>query len=155
MIFLRTRLRFFSGDSSPDLKPLAQAAPHGQLDHFGGDRRSAHRRVGAATIVAFVALLLLGATRGPAQAETTTPAPVPAATTVPEQVQPAPADPQQTVPGRPDPGFDPDGGGRDGGRGFGGGRRRQRRRLAAGGGGVAPSVPAPTAPAPSTGGSQT
>ena len=41
------------------------------------DRRSAHRRVGAATIAAFLVLLLLGATRGPAQADTTVPAAAP------------------------------------------------------------------------------
>jgi hypothetical protein len=115
------------------------------------DRRSAHRRVGAATILAFLALLLLGATRGPAQAETTTPAPVPATTTVPEQTQPAPADPQPTLPGDRDPGFDR--GGDGGGPGFGGGRGGDGD--GGGGGGVAPSAPAPSAPAPSTGGTQT
>ena len=57
------------------------------------DRRSAHRRVGAATIAAFLVLLLLGATRGPAEADTTTPAP--AATPAPtvEPTQPVPVDP--------------------------------------------------------------
>ena len=77
------------------------------------DRRSAHRRVGAATIAAFLVLLLLGATRGPAQADTTVPAT--AAPTV---------EPSQTLPADPDPNTDPDRGfghpRGDGGR-FGGG----------------------------------
>jgi hypothetical protein len=83
------------------------------------DRRSAHRRVGAATVVAFLALLLLGATRGPAQAESTVPAPAATSTAEPAQpAQPAPAEPQPAMPGDPGPGFDHDG---DGPRGFGGG----------------------------------
>ena len=100
------------------------------------DRRSAHRRVGAAAILAFLALLLFGATRGPAQADPAVPVATPAAT-----------DPAQPLPDDPGPGFRDDHGGpgprgdgdRDGG-GFGGGDP---------GGGAAP------APAPSTGGNQT
>ena len=73
------------------------------------DRRSAHRRVGAATVVAFLALLLLGATRGPAQADTTVPAPAATSTAEPAQpTQPAPAEPQPAMPGDPGPGFDHD-----------------------------------------------
>jgi uncharacterized membrane protein YgcG len=114
------------------------------------DRRSAHRRVGAATIAAFLVLLLLGATRGPAQADTTVPAPAATAAPTVEPSQTLPADPKTD----PDPGFgrendhDHDGpgfGGGGGGRGggFGGGAPDS------GGGGS-------TAPAPSTsGGSQT
>jgi hypothetical protein len=81
------------------------------------DRRRAHRRVGAATIAAFLVLLLLGATRGPAEANTTVPAP--AATPAPtvEPVQPIPADPD---PGA-DPGFDRSDGDGDGRFGGGGG----------------------------------
>ena len=64
------------------------------------DRRSAHRRVGAATIAAFLVILLLGATRGPAQADTTVPAP--AATAAPT------IEPSQTLPAAPDPNVEPD-----------------------------------------------
>ena len=113
------------------------------------DRRSAHRRVGAAATLVFVALLLLAGTRGPAQADTT----VPAATPTVEPSQPA-------LPADPDPGFhrDHDGGGFDGGGdgdhdggGFGGGGG-----FDGGGGGAAPAPSAPTAPTtPSTGGTQT
>ena len=75
------------------------------MDHT--DRRSAHRRVGAATIAAFLVLLLLGATRGPAQADTTVPAPAATAAPTVEPSQTLPADPA------PDPNADP-GFGRDG-----------------------------------------
>jgi hypothetical protein len=112
------------------------------------DRRSAHRRVGAATIAAFLVLLLLGATRGPAQADTTVPAPAATAAPTVEPSQTLPADPNTD----PDPGFgrehDHDGPGFGGGRGDRGG----------GFGGGAPDSGAggSTAPAPSTsGGSQT
>ena len=59
-----------------------------------GDRRSAQRRVGAATIAAFLILLLLGAARGPAQAESTVPAPAtaPSPTVEPNRTQPAAPD---------------------------------------------------------------
>jgi len=41
------------------------------------DRRRAHSRVGAATILAFLALLLIGASRGPAAADPTVPSATP------------------------------------------------------------------------------
>jgi hypothetical protein len=69
------------------------------------DRRSAHRRVGAAAILAFLALLLLGATDGPAQAD---PASAPAAAPSVEPYERVPIEPRE----RPDggrvgpPGFD-------------------------------------------------
>jgi uncharacterized membrane protein YgcG len=99
------------------------------------DRRTAHRRVGAATIATFLVLLLLGATRGPAQAESTAPAPAPSQTVEPTR-------PQQVVP--QDRGLPRDHGDNDddGGGGFHGGGGGD-----GGGGG--------SAPAPSTGGSQT
>jgi hypothetical protein len=97
---------------------------------------TAHRCVGAASIAAFLVLLLLIATHG--EADPAVPAGRPVATPTVEPTQPAPS---QTAP-------DPDGGfGRDrdglrprggGGGGFGGGGG------APGGGGAAP--------APSTGG---
>jgi hypothetical protein len=107
------------------------------------DRRSAHRRVGAATIAAFLVLLLLGAMRGPAQADTTVPAPAATAAPTVEPPRTVPADPD------PDPGFgrehDHDGPGP----GFGGGGGGAPDSGGFGGGGS-------TAPAPSTsGGSQT
>jgi hypothetical protein len=112
------------------------------------DRRSAHRRVGAATIAAFLVLLLLGATRGPAQADTTVPAPAATAAPTVEPSQTLPADPNT------DPGFGRDGdhdhdgpgfghpGGGGGNGGFGGGAPDS-------GGGSAPSAPS------TSGGSQT
>jgi len=50
------------------------------------DTRSAHRRVGAVAIAAFLALLLLGLTRGPASANQAAPAATPSAT--PQQQTP-------------------------------------------------------------------
>src|SRR4051794_45574 len=75
----------------------------------------AHRRVGAAAALAFLALLLLGATRGPAQAGSTVPVATPAA--------PPTIEPHQSAPVDPDPGFhhDHDRDGRDFDPGFGGG----------------------------------
>jgi hypothetical protein len=78
--------------------------------------RTAHRRVGAAAIAAFVLLLLIGASRGPAQASPATPAATPDPGS---QVAPLQSDPYG------EPGFghdrDGDGGGFDGDRGgFGG-----------------------------------
>jgi uncharacterized membrane protein YgcG len=112
--------------------------------------RSAHRRVGAATILAFLAFLLLGAVRGPTEADSSVPA-APAATSTVVPTQPAPVEPGPATPGDPDPDFRrghdrPGGGGRPG---FGGGRDRGGD----GGGGGSPGGGA--APAPSTGGSQT
>jgi hypothetical protein len=122
------------------------------------DRRSAHRRVGAAAIVAFVALLLIGATRGPAQADSTVPAATPTGA------------PSQSAPDQrsdPAPGFRRDHhgpGGRDGGGGpgFGGGDGDRGRGFDGGGGdgggsapGGAAPAPAPASPAPSSGGSST
>ncbi len=122
------------------------------------DRRSAHRRVGAATIAAFLVLLLFGATRGPAQADTTVPA-APAATAAPtvEPSRSLPADPDPYT--EPDPGFgrehdhDHDGpgfgrgGGDDDDDGDGGGFGA----VAPDGGGSGSTVPAPS----TSGGSQT
>jgi hypothetical protein len=91
---------------------------------------AAHRRVGAAAVLAFLALLLLGVTRTSASADPVVPAATPT------------VQPEQPLPREPAPGFrhrDHDGFG--GGRGFGGGG-------APGGGGQ-------TAPAPSTGGTKT
>jgi hypothetical protein len=104
------------------------------------DRRSAHRRVSTAAVLAFLALLLLGATHRSAQAD---PA-APVATPAPSYESPG---------GAPDP----DGGFRDhhgyrdgdGDGGFDGGPP------AGGSGAPAPSSPAPTSPAPSGGGNQT
>ena len=110
-------------DAPPSLRRMESTSPS------PADRRSAHVRVGAATVLAIAALLLLGSTRDPAQADTTVPATTP--TIVP--AQPAP---QTTTPNDPDPGLRPDRGGPrdDDGPGFGFG--------------------APTTPAPSTGGNQ-
>jgi hypothetical protein len=101
------------------------------------DRRRAHTHVGVAVVVAFVALLLLGAARGVASADDTTPAATPA------PAQSAPAQPQQTTPADPGAG-PPDGGG------F--GRRDGGGRPDFGGGGSVPGGGG-TIPAPSTGGS--
>jgi uncharacterized membrane protein YgcG len=124
------------------------------------DRSSAHRRVGAAAVTAFLVLLLLALIHRPAQAEPTVPVATPAAT---PSIQPTQPGPTQSLPADPDPdqggGFDPDrvprdgerggGFGRGGGGGFGGG--------GVPGGGSVPSDPGGggAAPAPSTGGSQT
>jgi hypothetical protein len=93
--------------------------------------RSAHRRVGAAAVAAFLALLLLGLNRGPASANQA----APAATATPERSQ------QQI------PDFDHEGRGpRRGFRGGGGGPGF------GGGGAPAPAPSTPTTPSdPSTG----
>lgn len=122
------------------------------------DRRRAHRRVGAVAGAAFLALLLLGATHGPASADPTVPAIAPVASPqqeVPQQT--APVDPGTAL----DPDPDGDGGARshdgygdgdrdgDGDGGFGGGHR------GGGDGGGFPGGGAPgagAAPAPSTSG---
>ena len=96
------------------------------------ERAGAHRRVGAAAILAFLVLLLLGALRGPAEAGSRTPANLPTGTSTVQPAQPAPVEPQ---PGDRERGFRADGD-RPGPRGGG----------APGGG---------AAPAPSTGGNQT
>jgi len=103
------------------------------------DRRIARRRVGAVAIAAFVALLLLGATRGPAEADPAVPATAPATTQPAQPQQSTPAQPQQTAPLDPDPDHDGFGPRDDRGGDRGGG--------SPGGGG--------TAPAPSTGGGVT
>jgi hypothetical protein len=77
------------------------------------DRRIARRRVGATALAAFLILLVLATTRGPAQADPV-PASAPATTTT------QPAQPQRSAPLDPDPGrhgrFGPsDGGGFAGG----------------------------------------
>ena len=111
------------------------------------ERRIANRRVGAAALAAFIALLVLAAARGPAEAAPTS----------------APA----TIPGLPQQGDD-DGGGGSGSAasgGFGGPARSPERwrRLRGGGQTVPPSGggpdgsggqsrSAPTTPAPSTDG---
>jgi hypothetical protein len=116
-------------------------------------RRNAHRRVGTAAVLAFLALMLLGATHRSAQADPAAPAA-------------APAPIYESPGGAPDPdgGFgehrgpgprDGDGYGGfgrhdgDGGGGFDGGPPSD------GGAAPAPSTPAPAAPAPSSGGNQT
>ena len=81
----------------PSLRRMESTSPS------PADRRRAHRRVGAATVLAIAALMLLGSTRGPAQAATTLP------TTTP----------QSTTAADPDPGFGPDRDGRGRGPGFG------------------------------------
>src|SRR4051794_22868862 len=99
------------------------------------DRRRAQRRVGAATILAFLALLLLGATRGSAKADPVSPVPTAAPTVQPRETTPlGPDDHDHDGPWRGR------GRGGDGGPGFGGG---------GGGGGGG------TAPAPSSGGTGT
>jgi hypothetical protein len=106
------------------------------------ERRTANRRVGAAALAAFIALLVLAAARGPAEA---TPNSAPA-----------------TIPGLPQQGDDNGGGGfrerRGGGgpdRGFGapGGPPNGGGGVPDGSGGQA--APAPSTPAPSTGGGTT
>jgi hypothetical protein len=113
------------------------------------DRRRAHRRVGAATVLAFLALLLIGASRGPAAADPT----VPSATPTISPSDPVPRDHDGLGPRHRDgdgdgvPGFG--GGGHDGDGGGG-------ARPAPGGGGTAPAPGGGgTARAPSSGGSQT
>jgi hypothetical protein len=88
--------------------------------------------VGAAAVAAFLVLLFLGPSRGPAQPQSARP--LPAATASPT-VQPT--EPPQTLPGEPRVPHDHDGPGPRGDEGFGPGR--------GGSGGAAPS----------TGGSQT
>jgi hypothetical protein len=130
------------------------AAPIG-----AADRRSAHRRVGAAAVVTFLALLLLGATRGPAKADTAAPAAAPAPATTqpaqPEQTAPAPpqqtAPPEQTLPDDPGPFLSPRHGGGYGGGGpvpgdgggFGGGGGVPDDGGGFGGGGGGGASPAP------------
>jgi hypothetical protein len=102
--------------------------------------RSAHRRVGAAAIAGFLALLLLGLNRGPASANQA----APAATPAPERSQP-----QQT------PGFGGEGRGPrrgfrgGGGPGFGGGDPGSEPGFGGGdqgGGGIDPAPSTPTTP---------
>ena len=81
-------------DAPPSLRRMESTSPS------PADRRSAHVRVGAATVLAIAALLLLGSPRDAAQADTTVPATTP--TIVPAQ---------PTTPADPDPGFRPDRGG--------------------------------------------
>jgi hypothetical protein len=95
---------------------------------------AAHRRVGAAAVLAFLALLLLGLTRNSAAADPV----VPVATPTVESQQPVPQEQQVPPLARPRDRDGFRGGDDDGGRGFGGG--------GAPGGGQ-------TAPTPSTGGS--
>jgi hypothetical protein len=109
------------------------------------ERRRAHRRVGAAAIAVFLAILLVGALRHVAQADPSGPAVAPAGTVQPTQ----PSEPAYPGPylhrdhrfggGGDDPGF----GGGGGQPGFGGGADP-------GAGGSAPA-----APSTSGGGSQT
>ena len=100
--------------------------------------RTAHRRVGAAAIAAFVLLLLIGASRGPAQARPATPAATPDSGS-----QVAPAEPSQPDP-YGEPGFRHDHDG-DGFRGDGDGDRGGFD-----GGGAPPTAP-PVTPAPNSG----
>lgn len=106
------------------------------------DRRGAHRRVGTAAVLAFLALLALGASHRPAQADPAAPVATP---------EPGLQAPEYAPPGYRD--HDRDGfGPRDGFGGPGPGD--------GGGGGMIPAPPGDgggggTAPAPSTGGSQT
>ena len=93
------------------------------------DRRSAHRRVGAATIAAFLVLLLLGAHARPGAGRHHCPAPAATAAPTIEPSQTLPADPDPDYGGGDDPGFGhprgdgdgrfgggaPDGGGSSGG----------------------------------------
>jgi hypothetical protein len=112
------------------------------------DRRRAHLRVGAAAIASFVALLLLIAGLGRADAGQAVPAGAPAAIpTVP---------PQQSTPTDPDPGFRRHRGG-FGRRGGGGDEPGFGGRGGGGGGGI-PGGGDPgggVTPAPSTGGTTT
>jgi hypothetical protein len=99
--------------------------------------RTAHRRVGAAAIVAFVALLLIGASHGPAQAS-----PATSAATPDSGSQSAPSEPyRQTDPSDPVPGFGHD---RDGD-GF------DHHGPDGDGGGEAPPSSPPVTPAPNSG----
>lgn len=102
------------------------------------ERRSAHRRVGAAAIAAFLALLLLAAVRGPAEAApTSTPATTPNL--------PGGAAPQD------DDGFRGRRDGFGGPRGGGGGGRGDGDGGGFGGPGGGQTAPAPTTPSePST-----
>jgi uncharacterized membrane protein YgcG len=104
---------------------------------------AAHRRVGAAAVLAFLALLLLGVARNSAQADPVLPAATPAAapTVQPQQQVPPFARPRD----HDGDGFGHRGDG-DGGGGFGGGGMPGGGGSSGGGG---------TAPAPSTGGSKT
>jgi hypothetical protein len=109
---------------------------------------AAHRRVGAAAVLAFLALLGLGLTRSHSAAADPV-VPVATPTVQPEQPLPQQSQPQ-TPPFNRGGGGGDDGGGRgfrggDGGRGFGGGGNDGGGGFGGGGGG--------TAPAPSTGGS--
>ncbi|RKQ86087.1 hypothetical protein C8N24_4096 [Solirubrobacter pauli] len=99
------------------------------------ERRGAHRRVGAAATAAFLALLLLAAVRGPAEAAPTS---VPATT----PSLPGGATPQDDdgFRGHRDGFGGPRGGGRDDGGGFGG----------PGGGRTAPAPTAPSEPSTPT-----
>jgi hypothetical protein len=65
--------------------------------------RTAHRRVGGAAAVAFAALLLIGASHGPAQASPATPAATPDSGTQVEPSQPG----SQVAPSQPGPQLDP------------------------------------------------
>ena len=135
------------------LLPLSQTILHpvlGRSPTLGRMDRSttpgmAHRRVGAAAAVAFLALLLLGAVHGrAAAADPGIPAANPA---IPSQgIEPPPGRPMRPAPGEPHRGFEPGAGPRGGGGepGFGG-----RGDGLPGGGDEG------VAPAPSTGGSTT
>jgi hypothetical protein len=108
------------------------------------DRRVAHRRVGAAAILAFLALLLAGAVRDAAGADPAIPASAPATTPATQPAQPqlqqqTPAPAQQTNPSFP---REHNGGGR----GFGGGGGSSAPDDNGGG-----STPTPAAPS-TTGG---
>src|SRR5262245_34965047 len=139
---------------SADLRTgLRWTAQLGRMPITTADRRSAHRRVGAAAIAAFLVLLLLALMHRPAQAEPTAPVATPAAT---PSIQPTQPGPSQSLPADPDP--DDPGFGHD--RRFGPRGGDEGRGGFGGGGGGAPSVPSDpggggAAPAPSTGGSQT
>jgi hypothetical protein len=84
------------------------------------ESRRAHRRVGAAAVLAFVALLALGLARNAAQADPATPAIAPAETAAPAPEQAVPGGSAPFIPHRYRYGGGPrDGGGE--GPGFGGG----------------------------------
>jgi hypothetical protein len=118
------------------------------------DSRVARRRVGAAAIVAFLALLLAGAVRDAVGADPVVPASAP--TTQPAQ-QTAPAQPQQQAPQEQQPEEQPQtapatpsfprererGGGFGGGPGF-GGRDAPDSGAPDSGGGTTPAVPSTT-----------
>jgi hypothetical protein len=116
------------------------------------DSRVARRRVGAAAIVAFLALLLAGAVRDAVGADPVVPASAPA--TQPAQ-QAAPAQPQQQAPQQQEqpqtapatPSFPRErerGGGFGGGPGFGGGGSAPDSGAPDSGGGTTPAVPSTT-----------